>query len=61
MSVIQKLNEYTDNPCKHNISLSQFRTNQSVKIKFRVFQNMYLNMKTMFKLFMSENCLIMKY
>ena len=28
MSVIQKLNEYTNNPCKYNVSLSQFRTDQ---------------------------------
>ena len=28
MSVIQKLNEYTGNPCKHNDSLSQFCTGQ---------------------------------
>ena len=27
------------------------------KVKFCVLQNMYLNMKTVFKLFMSENCL----
>ena len=31
------------------------------KVKFCVLQNMYLNMKTVFKLFMSENRLIMKY
>ena len=28
ISVIQKLNEYTGNPCKHNVSVSQFRTDQ---------------------------------
>ena len=31
------------------------------KVKFCVLQNMYLNMKTVLKLFMSENFLIMKY
>ena len=31
------------------------------KVKFCVLQNMYFNMTTVFKLFMSENCLIMKY
>ena len=38
----------------HNFALTS-------TVKFCVLQNMYLNMKTMFKLFMSENCLITKY
>ena len=33
MSVIQKRNEYTHNPCKHNVSRSQFRTGQ-LKLNF---------------------------